>query len=542
MITKKRNSKLVKRLAGLETVPNIIEASKIPAPNTVNRQGFAAYGLDKWLRLLSMLNTSKVEPQFYRSVGATLKELGLLIEACAKENKYLTAQCIVYSRCKGEGLRTINQVAATLLAKYLSGEDWAKRFYSLWNKKGQRGGVIFRADDIAEIVNIYTFINNKAITNQMKKGFKIALENLDTYSLLKYKNDLIDIINIVHPNPEFSKATVDFKGQKVSTFEALMKGYNVSADTWEVAQGDAGQEVAKALRENKITKTEANDFLVEAKADNWKGLLEDGKLGILAALRNIRSILSNKPDTKTIGLLCKLLSNKDAILGGKIFPYQIDLAQEVVKSEFNSIDSRTVLTALNTGFMESLPNFKLLLTGRTLVIIDMSGSMHKRIVDPNRKTTYVSSCSDKAALIGAAIAKGANADVIVFGGRATYVNYNPNQDVFTMANSFKANMGSTNLAAAWQLAASKGVKYDRVIILSDNECNRGSTYSAYRDYVIKSGSPYVYSVDMAAYGTQAILGDNVRYYYGYGNAMFQDIANAEFNASYHLDKVKEIVI
>jgi hypothetical protein len=149
---------------------------------------------------------------------------------------------------------------------------------------------------------------------------------------------------------------------------------------------------------------------------------------------------------------------------------------------------------------------------------------------------------DKAALITATIAKATNADIIRFGSDAEYVNWNANADIFALSKGMKRDMGSTNLSAAWRLAQASGKKYDRVFILSDNECNRGSSYSSYMNYVKAVGSPYVYSVDMAAYGTTQLAGDKVRYYYGYGYSMFDDIAKSEFNPNYHLEKVKKIVI
>lgn len=149
---------------------------------------------------------------------------------------------------------------------------------------------------------------------------------------------------------------------------------------------------------------------------------------------------------------------------------------------------------------------------------------------------------DKAALIAATIAKGTNADVIRFGSSAEYVNWNANSDVFSIAKNMRRDMGGTSLSSAWREAQNSGRKYDRVFILSDNECNRGSSYSSYMSYVKSVGSPYVYSVDLAAYGTTQLAGDKVRYYYGYGYSMFDDIAKSEFNPNYHLEKVKQIVI
>lgn len=541
-MSKFRNQNLRDSLATMQPSPKLVEATKIPKPSVKNRQGHAAYSLDSWLRLLTMLNTLKLENQFYRSETETMKELKALVDTCAKEDPYLVAQCIVYSRCVGEGMRSVNHLAASYLAPHCGGLEWAKRFYSLWNKKTQSGGTVFRPDDMAEIIACFSAMNKTKATNSMKKGFAAAIESLDAYSILKYKNALIDVINLVHPNPKNSSAMADHNGEKVNAIDAVIKGLSVSADTWEVAQSDAGQEVAKAVKAGKIDEVQAKEILKEAKAENWGALLTEGKLGILAALRNIRNMMNTVSKDQTFDTLCTLLSDGDAIRKGKIMPYQIDLANEVVNTEFSSAESRKISAALLKGYEAAVPNLAEMLPGRNLVIVDFSGSMSTSVVDPVRKTRYKSSCMDKAALIAATIAKATNADIIRFGDNAEHVHWNMNSDVFSIAKAMKKDMGCTNLGRAWQLAQASGKKYDRVFILSDNECNRGSSYSSYMNYVKAVGSPYVYSVDMAAYGTTQLAGDKVRYYFGYGYAMFDDIAKSEFNPNYHLDKVKKIVI
>ena len=561
----KTNSKLASVIGSKQPKPNLVNARNIPTPDTTNQQGYAAYSQDKWLTLLTMLNTLKFEPQYYRSQTQTLKELQALIDNCAKEDLYLTCQCIVYSRCLGEGMRTISHASSVFIAPYISGQEYSKRFYGLWNKKEQKGGVIFRPDDMAEILAGYIALNGQIqqtvttvngvpvsndvktsgpkLSNAMKKGFKSALESLDTYSLLKYKSNLIDIINLVHPSPKLSRATVEYNGEKVSTIDAIMKGYNVSANTWEVNQGEAGQIVAKAVKEGKLTDKEAKEALTQAKADNWKELLDTNKLGILAALRNLRNVLLNKPESSTINKLCDLVSNPALIREGKIMPYQLDLANEIMIAEFNSPYARQISQALAKGYELAIPNLSALIPGQNVIFLDQSGSMGYEIKLLGQKYSSRTSCISKAALIAATIAKATNADIIVFGSSAKYVQYNPNLDVFTLAKQLStADMGGTNLATAWKLAQSSGRKYTRTFILSDNECNRGNTYSSYMSYVKNVGHPYVYSVDLAGYGTNCIAGEKVRYYYGYGFSMFDDIAKSEFNAAYHLDQVRKVVI
>ena len=114
-------------------------------------------------------------------------------------------------------------------------------------------------------------------------------------------------------------------------------------------------------------------------------------------------------------MLCKLLSDGDAIRKGKVMPYQIDMANEVLNAEFSDANSRKISKALLVGYELALPNLAELLTGDTLVIVDFSGSMTSRVVDPKRKTSYSSTCMDKAALKAATIAKATNGDIIRFG-------------------------------------------------------------------------------------------------------------------------------
>lgn len=547
---KERNGQLKSSLGAMAPKERVVAANSIPKENTTNRQGYKAYSLDDELRLLSMLNTLKLEPQFYRSENQTMRELRDLIERIALKDPYFVAQAIVYSRCVGEGMRSINHLAAALLAPFISGEEYAKRFYGLWDKKNQRGGCIFRVDDMSEIKDVYSALNKSTLSNSMKKGFKKVLETLDTYQLAKYKNTVIDIANLVHPKSSLSTAMITTSnGEKMRTLDALMQGITVSADTWEVAQSEAGQEVAKAVKEGKLSAEKAAEVLKEAKNDNWETLLFDGKLPILAALRNLRNMLKS-PRTSVIEAVCALVSDAKKIREGKVMPYQIDYAYEVVKMEFGSTyEGRTVMQALHTGYEYSVPNLASVMPGKTCVMVDCSGSMHTYCNNGNQRTTIQSTASEKAGLIAATIAKATNADIIRFGSHAEFYAYDPNNSVFDLGRKIgKDNMGGTCIAAAFNLIRSRKRAYDRIILLSDNECNARSYWSgdwvsgAYKNYVHDVANPYVYAVDLAAYGTVPVSGNKVSYYYGYGFAMFEDIASKEFNPAQHIEKVRKIVI
>ena len=549
MKMKERNTQLKNALGTMASKETVKAVAAIPTENAKNRQGCAAYSLSDELRLISMLNTIKLEPQFYRSENQTMRELRDLIERIGLKDPYFVAQAIVYSRCLGEGMRSVNHLAAALLAPFISGKEYAKRFYGLWDKKEKKGGCIYRVDDMSEIKDVYAALNKSTLSNSMKKGFAAVLEALDTYQLAKYKDTVIDMANLTHPKSALSKAEIVVDGKKMKVIDALMKGITVSADTWEVANSDAGQEVAKAVKAGKLTKAEAEVTLANAKNDNWEAMLTEGKLGILAAIRNIRSMLKS-PRKEVIDALCKLVSNGQAIRDGKIMPYQIDYAYEVVKKEFsNSADGRRVMEALLKGYEYAVPNLAEALPGRTCVMVDCSGSMNTYCSQAGQRSNIASTAAEKAGLIAATIAKATNADVVRFGSHAEFYSYDPNESVFSLGRKIEHdNMGGTSIPSAFDLIHNAKRQYDRIILLSDNECNARGYWSgdwvsgAYKKYVHDVANPYVYAVDLAAYGTTPVAGDKVNYYFGYGFAMFEDIASKEFNPSAHIEAIRKIVI
>lgn len=562
MKMKDRNVQLRTALGGLATPQRIKEVENIPAEDAVNVCGRAGYSLSDELKLIGILNTSKITNQAYRTESQLMKDLRDLIERIGMKNPYFLAQAIVYSRCMGEGLRSVNHLAATIAAPFVAGRPWAKAFYGAFNKKYKQGGVVFRLDDMEEMKDVWAALNPRdskhmiALPNAMKKGFASVLENSDANLLAKYKDVVINISNLVHPSIAKAKATITINGEKMKVIDAIMKGHTVIADTHETANSEAGQIVAKAVKAGKLTKEEGEKVLAEAKNENWKSLLNDGKLGVLAALRNIRNIMKN-PDSNVIDSWCKLITNPDVIRKSLIHPMHIDLAYEIVMDEFANADySPKVQQALLDAYEKAVPNLAASLTGRTCIIVDCSGSMGSYEISTENTTSRPSyrwghnirrtkTCAYKAGLIAATIAKATNADIIKFGDYANDFSYNKNLNVFKLAESIgTATAGCTRPEEAWKLITREHRAYDRVIFISDNANNgRVHTSFAYKEYVTRVCSPYVYAIDLAAYGTCPYKNDGkVNNYYGYGFAMFDDISRLEFNPNAHIDKIRNVVI
>ena len=553
---KSRNAQLQATLGAIAPKERIVAANSVPKEDTVNLQGHAAYALPDELRLVSMLNTLKLQSQFYKSDNDQMKELRDLIEKIGLRDPKFVAQAIVYSRCLGEGMRSINHLAAALVAPFISGQEYAKRFFGAFDKKGKKGGTIFRMDDMSEIKDAWFALGQKGLPASMRKGFASVLENADTYQLAKYKNTVIDISNLVHPNSKLSKAEVEveFEGQKVKmkALDAIMKGIAVAADTWETTQSEAGQIVAKAVREGKLDKQEAEKVLAEAKADNWEGLLKDGKLGVLAALRNIRNMMKN-PRQEMITAWCKLITDPAKVRQALILPIHFDLAYDVVDNEFGqSKYANKVRQALQDGYIAALPNLAAAFPGKTLIVVDNSGSMGGFPVSDGKTAVHYSyGCSKrtqtagyKAGLIAATFAAATGGDIIQFGGSAHWFQYDKNENVFSLAKKVcTASDGWTNPHAAFELITRERKAYDRIIFISDNEVNGKVTSAAYKEYVRRVCDPYVYGIDLCSYGTTPLKRDGkVQYFFGYGPSMYESVASSEFNPAEHIEKIRAIEI
>lgn len=554
---KSRNAQLQATLGAIAPKERIVAANSVPKEDTVNLQGHAAYALPDELRLVSMLNTLKLQSQFYKSDNDQMKELRDLIEKIGLRDPKFVAQAIVYSRCLGEGMRSINHLAAALVAPFISGQEYAKRFFGAFDKKGKKGGTIFRMDDMSEIKDAWFALGQKGLPASMRKGFASVLENADTYQLAKYKNTVIDISNLVHPNSKLSKAEVEveFEGQKVKmkALDAIMKGIAVAADTWETTQSEAGQIVAKAVREGKLDKQEAEKVLAEAKADNWEGLLKDGKLGVLAALRNIRNMMKN-PRQEMIEAWCKLITDPAKVRQALILPIHFDLAYDVVDNEFGQNKyANKVRQALQDGYIAALPNLAAAFPGKTLIVVDNSGSMGGFPVSDGKTAVHYSysgyskrtqTAGYKAGLIAATFAAATGGDIIQFGGSAHWFQYDRNENVFSLAKKVcTASDGWTNPHAAFELITRERKAYDRIIFISDNEVNGKVTSAAYKEYVRRVCDPYVYGIDLCSYGTTPLKRDGkVQYFFGYGPSMYESVASSEFNPAEHIEKIRAIEI
>jgi 60 kDa SS-A/Ro ribonucleoprotein len=551
---------------------------------TVTHENGEGYTQTPEKELISILATG-LQNTYYENEDERDKRFAEVFNKVAKKNKEFAAKSLVYARTKF-GQRTVTHRGAVELIPFLQGDPLGKRFFSKRNRNRNEGGIVYRLDDMTEILACYLAKNgdDAPIPNSIKKGFKDAIEHSDAYQLAKYKMvskavSLVDIVNLVHPKEteiqgtievsmnnymkavkgtKFEKeaisagASLDAETIKISTLKALVLGILKQFNTAEDKNTKSGQEVAAKVKSGEITQEEANVQLNEAKTDNFKELIETKKIGYIALLRNLRNILKTG-DTDLLDRACQLLVQKDFIRKSLVFPHQIDLALEVMLAEFNGRQLQKVAEALNTAYELSVPNLKELLPeGRNCVVFDTSGSMAGGWSGELNvgKTTINSTPEEKAALIAATFAKGIGADVYHFADDTEEIKgWNPTDSINTLKQKFRSYNGrqghGTNFGSCFSLFEKLNKEYSRVVIISD--CQDGgfgaSIEKTLKSYSRKFGTPYVYIIDITGYeNVSGKSGSRVFRLQGYSHHIYELPAKVEIKPDIVIDEIKAINI
>ena len=193
--------------------------------------------------------------------------------------------------------------------------------------------VIQRADELTEFVALYWKDGKQPLSKQVKLGLARAFTKFDRYQLAKYNRDdavkLRDVLFLSHAKP--------IDEHQAETFKMLVDGTLETPDTWEVNLS-AGKD----------------------KKETWEMLLAEKKLGALALLRNLRNMQEVSVDE---ALVVSALADMKV---ERVLPFRFVSAAEAAPRLENAIEG-AMLRSLSQR--QGLP-------GRTVVIIDVSGSMY----------------------------------------------------------------------------------------------------------------------------------------------------------------------
>jgi len=487
----------------------------------VNYENVPAYKLSKEWDLYTTVVTSSLSDKFYESASARLDKLRQLIKL---NDPQFVARLSIYAR-EQMNLRSIPLVLAVELAKVHKGDSSLRKLTTR---------IIQRADEITELLAYYQLANERKetkklnrLSKQIQAGLQNAFNKFDEYQFAKYNRDtdikFRDALFLVHPKAK--------NNEQQLIFNKIVENNLQTPYTWETE--------LSALGQNKFESEEAKKTAFTRK---WEELIDSGKLGYMALLRNLRNILQSEVSSNHIQHVCETLSDKEKVLRSKQLPFRF-LAAYRELSQINSGYASKIMNALEDAVKvaaENIPGFDILT--KVLIACDVSGSMQRPISPKSSVQNY-----DIGLMLGMLL-KSRCENVVsgIFGDIWKIVNL-PNTGILSNVDAFYKREGeagySTNGYLVVKDLMDRKIVMDKIMIFTDCQLwdRYGNTQlkNVWKKYKIIAPEAKLYLFDLAGYGQVSldITSNDVHLIAGWSDKIF-DILSAIDHGS---DALKEIM-
>lgn len=489
----------------------------------INYEGGEAYRLTPEWQLYVMTVTSSLSNTFYENVG---DRLTVMRELIAKNDPQFVAQLAIYAR-DVMNLRSVPLVLAVELARVHRGDSTVRRLVSR---------VIQRADEITELLAYYQLANNRTsvkklnkLSKQLQAGLQEAFNRFDEYQFAKYNRDaeikLQDALFLVHPKAK------DEAQQKL--FDKLVNDTLETPYTWETELSNLGQQ----------SFTTAEDKEVAFK-HKWEDLLDSGKLGYMALLRNLRNILQANVSEEHIDQVCERLADADAVSRSKQLPFRFLAAYRELSKE-KSGETGCVMQALEEAVAvaaQAIQGFDR--STSVLLACDVSGSMQQPI-SPRSKVL----CYDIGLMLAMLLNARCEKAITGMFGDSWKIIQVPTKGVLSNVDAFYRREGEVGYATNGYLVIKDLIKrrevIDKVMLFTD--CQLWNTQSnqtmakLWTQYKQIAPNSKLYLFDLVGYGVVPvdIKRDDVYLIGGWSDKVF-DILEAIDEGGDTLDIIKKI--
>jgi hypothetical protein len=297
--------------------------------------------------------------------------------------------------------------------------------------------VIQRADELTEFLAIYWKDGRVPLSGQVKKGLAAAFGKFDAYQLAKYDRPgavrLRDVLFLSHAKPRDEA--------QAEMWKSLVEGKLASPDTWEVALS-AGADKRAA----------------------WERLIRERKLGALALLRNLRNMhAAGVEEELVLGALRSMRTER-------VLPFRFIAAARHAPQWEEPLEEAMLKSLLER------PKLR----GRTVLVVDVSGSMTGAL--SRRSEMLRTDAAYGLAILLREIAS--RASIYTFSDKLVQV---PARHGFALRDAIDASQphNGTYLGKALEELQEK---YDRLIVLTDEQAHDRVPAPRGRGYVINVGS------------------------------------------------------
>lgn len=498
---------------------------------TVNHEGAEAFRLSAEMELYTAVVTASLSNKFYETADERIERIADLVGKC---DAHFVAQLAVYARTK-MNLRSVPLLLVVELAKHHSGDNLVSRTVEK---------VVLRADEIMELLHCYQWRNgqpsaeNKTslkklgkLSHQIQVGLQKAFNNFDEYQFAKYDRSnlevkLRDALFIVHPKAKDDAQQLLFDKIANKTLEIPY--------TWETELSALGQQEFETA-EDKQT----------AFAKKWEELIDSGKLGYMALLRNLRNFLESNISRESLTDVVKRLCDEYEVIRSKQFPFRFLSAYRELVNVGNG-NTHILLDALEKAVLVTSQN----IAGfdehtRVLLACDVSGSMYTPISPRSSVKNY------DIGLVLAMLLNNRCENVIsgIFGDDWKIINL-PSTGVLSNVEQLYGHSNevgySTNGYKVIEYLNNGGIVLDKVMIFTD--CQMWNSYGT-EQTIRKEWDKYkqiapnakLYLFDLNGYGTTPlnIVRDDVTLIAGWSDRIFEMLEAVE-NGSNAIEEIKKI--
>ncbi|MER7043287.1 TROVE domain-containing protein [Streptomyces jumonjinensis] len=433
-----------------------------------NRQGGPGWERDARSELFLLAVANFVSQQtFYESGNDRDDRFIRLVRRLALEDPEWTAGLIGWLRAEGN-MRTASLVAA---AEYVKARIDASMAIGPSNRS-VIDSVLRRPDEPGELLGYWTSRYGRNVPKPVKRGIADAVARLwNGKALLTYDTAAKhyrfgDILNLVHAPPHPAKP---WQGELFRY--ALDRRHHPDAAVPPIAERTliAHRELMAlpvAERRSVLTSPGGADRLAEAgitwealagwlqgplDAAAWEAMIPS--MGPMALLRNLRNFDRAGVSDEVATAVGARIADPGEIARARQFPFRYLAAYQHAPSLRWSY-------ALETALGHSLANVPAL-PGRTLILVDRSGSMWSPLSDRSALNK-----ADAAAVFGIAVAMRAQeADLVQFGSSSARVRVRRGDSVLKVLGRFDS-LGGTHTAEA---VGERYRDHDRVLIITDEQ-------------------------------------------------------------------------
>ena len=504
--------------------PNAGSPLRTTAQNTKTFEGAPAYSRDAKsdLFLLAVSNFYG-EDTFYEKADDRSKRFTGLVRTVAADDPAWITSFIVWLRNKAN-IRTAAVVAAVEAAKVMLVADQPGSGVGPSRQLLRDFFAVARPDEPAEAFAYWLATYGRKMPGGIRRGIGDgATAKYNEMAFIKWNGGdkavrMADVIEMCHPDPKsFSQSALfkyildvrrDPKTPIPQSLPMLEKRAAILALP-DKAKRDLmlGDDSEQILREAGITWEQASSWGAMT-GPVWEKLID--VMGYMALMRNLRNLQEAGISREATKLVVERLESQTAVLNSRQLPFRFLAA-------YRAATGGQWATALETAMQYSTGNVPSL-PGRTLVLVDTSGSMSQLGFSAKGTVTPVMA----GALFGVALAsKGEQVDLFGFADRTFQHQVRKGAGVLREAERFCGRIGEvghgTQTAAALK-ATFNG--HNRVIIVTDEQTfgpERQAYQALYGDRSVGSQVPSdvpVYAFNIGGYAPAMLDTSTTRHQLG----------------------------